>query len=60
MKIIKNFKKQPKIIQILDIVFVILFAYETVLILHYNSIDYTITSLMLFIILANSILKLKN
>lgn len=55
MKIIDSFKKQPRTIQILDIVFVICIIYEFVLIMFDKQLNASMSLLMLFIILAITI-----
>ena len=55
MKIIDSFKKQPRTIQILDIVFMICIIYEFVLIMLDKQLNASMSLLMLFIILAITI-----
>lgn len=55
MKIIDSFKKQPRTIQILDIVFVICLIYEFVLIMLDKQLNASMSLLMLFIIFAVTI-----
>ncbi len=50
MKIIEKFKNQPKIIQILDIIFLICLIYEIILLILTGSMDYTISALMIIIL----------
>ncbi|MBQ2831229.1 hypothetical protein [Methanobrevibacter sp.] len=60
MEIIEYYKKQPRIIQILDIAFIICFAYEIILIAQTNSMNYAIGFIMLVILFINSVVRLKN
>ena len=60
MKIFEYYKKQPRIIQILDIIFLICFIYEIILIIQTSSMNYAIASLMLFILFIDSVIRLKN
>lgn len=60
MKIIEYYKKQPRIIQILDALFLICFIYEIILIMQTSAMNYAIASLMLFILVINSLIRLKN
>ena len=60
MKIIEKFKKLPKIIQILDIIFIICLLYECILMIMGKPLDLHITTLMLFIIFVDGIFMLKS
>lgn len=60
MKLVEKFKKQPKIIQVLDIAFIICFIYEIIRVMQNQSLDYGISSLMLLILFINSVMILKN
>lgn len=60
MKIIEKFKKQPKFIQILDVIFIICLVYEFILTMENIPMNHYITSLMLFILFINSIYMIKS
>jgi len=59
MKIIDSFKEQPMTIKILDIVFIVCLAYEFILILIGKQLNLSMSTLMLFIILAVTVHNIK-
>lgn len=60
MKIIDSFKKQPRPIQILDIVFIICIIYELILVALGKQLNMSMSLLMLFIILVTTVRGLNN
>lgn len=59
MKIIDSFKNQPRAIQILDIIFIICFIYEFILMTFGKQLNMSMSLLMLFIIFVTTIRGLK-
>ncbi|MBQ7927187.1 MAG: hypothetical protein IJ287_00355 [Methanobrevibacter sp.] len=59
MKIIDSFKEQPMTIKILDIVFIVCLAYEFILIFLGKQLNLSMSTLMLFIILAVTVHNIK-
>ncbi len=59
MKIIEKFKEQPKMIQILDVLFIIGLLYELILGISGIPLNHYITSLMAAILFINAIYALK-
>lgn len=55
MKIIDSFRKQPRTIKILDIIFIICLIYEFILMMLDIQLNMSMSLLMLFIILATTI-----
>lgn len=60
MKIIESFKEQPMTIKILDIVFIVCIVYEFILIFFGKQLNLSMSTLMLFIILAATVHNMKN
>ena len=59
MKIIESFNEQPMTIKILDIVFIVCLVYEFILILIGKQLNLSMSTLMLFIILAVTVHNIK-
>lgn len=60
MKIIDSFKKQPRPIKILDIVFIVCIIYELILVALGKQLNMSMSLLMLFIIVVTTVRGLNN